>query len=123
MPGTPLVIQWGRQTGAMSEGQRTVMLPIAFGGGCVAMLANPWNSSPTADYYMQIVGRYLDRLVFMLNSASGSSGSAQGFDWLAVGFATGTADPAYSTGGGGGGGGGGLPPGGGGEEPIIRPEV
>lgn len=123
VPGTPLVIQWGRQTGAMSEGQRTVMLPVAFGGGCVAMLANPWNSSPTADYYMQIVGRYLDRLVFMLNSASGSSGSAQGFDWLAVGFATGTADPAYSTGGGGGGGG--LPPGGGGggEEPIIRPEV
>lgn len=125
VPGTPLVIQWGRQAGSMTEGQRTVMLPIAFGGGCVAMLANPWNSSPTADYYMQIVGRYLDRLVFMLNSASGSSGSAQGFDWLAVGFATGTADPSYSTGGGGGGGGGGLPPGGGGggEEPIIRPEV
>lgn len=123
VPGTPLVIQWGRQTGAMSEGQRTVMLPIAFGGGCVAMLAIPWNSSPTADYYMQIVGRYLDRLVFMLNSASGSSGSAQGFDWLAIGFATGTPNPAYSSGGGGGGGGGGLPPGGGGEEPIIRPEV
>ncbi|MEN5176740.1 gp53-like domain-containing protein [Brevundimonas diminuta] len=123
IPGTPLVIQWGRQAGAMSEGQRTVMLPIAFGGGCVAMLANPWNSSPTADYYMQIVGRYLDRLVFMLNSASGSSGSAQGFDWLAIGFATGTPNPAYSSGGGGGGGGGGLPPGGGGEEPIIRPEV
>ncbi|MGW8706063.1 gp53-like domain-containing protein [Brevundimonas sp. NPDC055814] len=123
VPGTPLVIQWGRQTGAMSEGQRTVMLPIAFGGGCVAMLAIPWNSSPTADYYMQIVGRYLDRLVFMLNSASGSSGSAQGFDWLAIGFATGTPNPAYSSGGGGGGGGGGLPPGGGGEDPIIRPEV
>lgn len=123
VPGTPLVIQWGRQTGSMTEGQRTVMLPIAFGGGCVAMLANPWNSSPTADYYMQIVGRYLDRLVFMLNSASGSSGSAQGFDWLAVGLATGTPNPAYSSGGGGGGGGGGLPPGGGGEEPIIRPEV
>lgn len=123
VPGTPLVIQWGRQAGSMTEGQRTVMLPIAFGGGCVAMLANPWNSSPTADYYMQIVGRYLDRLVFMLNSASGSSGSAQGFDWLAVGLATGTPNPAYSSGGGGGGGGGGLPPGGGGEEPIIRPEV
>ncbi len=123
VPGTPLVIQWGRQVGSMTEGQRTVMLPIAFGGGCVAMLANPWNSSPTADYYMQIVGRYLDRLIFMLNSASGSSGSAQGFDWLAVGLATGTPNPAYSTGGGGGGGGGGLPPGGGGEEPIIRPEV
>jgi hypothetical protein len=109
VPGTPLVIQWGRQTGSMTEGQRTVLLPIAFGGGCVAMLANPWNSSPTADYYMQIVGRYLDRLIFMLNSASGSSGSAQGFDWLAVGFATGTPDPAYSTGGGSGGGGGGGP--------------
>lgn len=114
IPGTPLIIQWGRQTGTMSEGQKQVMLPIAFGGGCVAMLANPWVSSNTGDYYMQIYGRFLDRLVFMLNSAAGSSGFAQGFDWLAIGFATGTPDPVYGSGesgggapGGGGGGGGG----------------
>lgn len=108
IPGTPLIIQWGRQAGAMSEGQKHVILPVAFGGGCVAMLANPWNSSPTADYYMQISGRFLDRLVFMLNSASGSSGQAKGFDWLAIGFASGTPDPVYDVGsppGGGGGGG------------------
>ncbi|MNF04719.1 hypothetical protein D3C80_2043030 [compost metagenome] len=71
------------------------------------MLANPWDSTPTADYYMQITGRFRDRLIFMLNSASGSSGSAQGFDWLAIGLASGTPDPVYGAGGPPGGGGGG----------------
>lgn len=112
IPGTPLVIQWGRYSGSMSEGQKTVMLPIAFGGGCLSMHAIAHNTNTSTDMFMQVGSRHLDRLIFMVNHAGGSGGPTTGFDWFALGLATGTPDPAYSSG---------FPPGGGGGGGEIIP--
>lgn len=109
IPGTGLMIQWGVSTSNIPEGQAHAYLPIAFGGGCLIALANPRNpgSNVNTDYYMQVVSKHLDRIVFYANRANGSSGNVDGFDWIAIGRVSGTPDPAYGSGGGGGGGGGG----------------
>lgn len=109
IPGTPLIIQWGATNGAINEGQVTATLPIAFGGGCLFACAMPRNANSEgwADYSMQVVGRYLDRIVFFAQRAINASGSMSGYEWLALGRVSGTPDPAYSGGAGGGTGGGG----------------
>ncbi|MET3781789.1 hypothetical protein ABIC32_002441 [Brevundimonas sp. 1080] len=109
IPGTGLMIQWGVSTSNIPEGQAHAYLPIAFGGGCLIALANPRNpgSNVNSDYYMQVVSKHLDRIVFYANRANGSSGNVDGFDWIAIGRVSGTPDPAYGSGGGGIGGGGG----------------
>ncbi|MNR44680.1 hypothetical protein D3C85_1634510 [compost metagenome] len=65
------------------------------------------NSEGWADYSMQVVGRYLDRILFFAQRAINASGSMSGYEWLALGRVSGTPDPAYSGGAGGGTGGGG----------------
>ncbi len=107
IPGTGLMIQWGVSTSNIPEGQAHAYLPIAFGGGCLIALANPRNpgSNVNTDYYMQVVSKHLDRIVFYANRANGSSGNVDGFDWIAIGRVSGTPDPSYGGGGGGGGGG------------------
>lgn len=109
IPGTPLIIQWGATNGAINEGQVTATLPIAFGGGCLFACAMPRNANSEgwADYSMQVVGRYLDRILFFAQRAINASGSMSGYEWLALGRVSGTPDPAYSGGAGGGTGGGG----------------
>lgn len=93
---------------------------MAFGGGCLFASAIPRNvgQAYAMDFVMQIVGRYLDRIVFYANRGNSNAGNMSGYEWMAIGLARGNPDPAYSSGGGGG-----LPPGGGGEEPIIRPDI
>ena len=109
IPGTGLMIQWGVVTSNIAEGSTHAYLPVAFGGGCLVALATPRNpgSNVNSDYYMQVVGRYQDRIVFFANRANGSAGNLDGYEWIALGRVNGSPDPAYSSGGGGGGGGGG----------------
>ncbi|PZU74149.1 MAG: hypothetical protein DI531_08225 [Brevundimonas sp.] len=116
IPGTGLMIQWGVSTANTTEGQVHATLPVAFGGGCLVALANPRNptSNINSDYYMQVVSRHLDRIVFFANRANGSAGNLDGYEWLALGRVSGTPDPAYGGGGSGGGGDPGGDPGGGG---------
>lgn len=107
IPGTELMIQWGVVTSNIAEGSTHAYLPVAFGGGCLVALATPRNpgSNVNSDYYMQVVGRYQDRIVFFANRANGSAGNLDGYEWIALGRVNGAPDPAYSSGGGGGGGG------------------
>ncbi|MEC7797334.1 MAG: hypothetical protein VX755_08430, partial [Pseudomonadota bacterium] len=107
IPGTGLMIQWGVVTSNIAEGSTHAYLPVAFGGGCLVALATPRNpgSNVNSDYYMQVVGRYQDRIVFFANRANGSAGNLDGYEWIALGRVNGSPDPAYSSGGGGGGGG------------------
>lgn len=116
IPGTDLIIQWGVSGGNHAEGAVHASLPIAFGGGCLFACATPRNAdqSSSMDFYMQLVGRYLDRIVFFANRANNSAGNMAGYEWMAVGLARGNPDPVYSTGGG-------FPPGGGGGGPEIIP--
>lgn len=119
IPGTDLIIQWGVSNGSHPEGAVHAALPVAFGGGCLFACATPRNAGQAygMDFVMQIVGRYLDRIVFYANRANSSSGNMSGYEWMAVGLARGNPDPVYSTG---------YPPGGGGgggEDPFFRPEV
>lgn len=107
IPGTGLMVQCGVVTGNFAEGQAHATLPVAFGGGCIAAVAVPQNpgSSLASNYFMQVVSKNLDRIVFYANRSDSSSGNISGFEWIAVGRVSGTPDPAYSSGGGGGGGG------------------
>jgi hypothetical protein len=107
IPGTELMIQWGVVTSNIAEGSTHAVLPVAFGGGCLVALATPRNpgSNVNSDYYMQVVGRYQDRIVFFANRANGSAGNLDGYEWIALGRVSGSPDSAYSSGGGGGGGG------------------
>ncbi|MBK1970822.1 hypothetical protein JIX58_03430 [Brevundimonas diminuta] len=111
IPGTDLIIQWGVSNGSHPEGAIHSALPVAFGGGCLFACATPRNAGQAygMDFVMQIVGRYLDRIVFYANRANSSSGNMSGYEWMAVGLARGNPDPVYSSGsfppGGGGGGG------------------
>ncbi|WP_169312135.1 gp53-like domain-containing protein [Brevundimonas diminuta] len=119
IPGTDLIIQWGVSSGSHPEGAVHAALPVAFGGGCLFACATPRNAGQAygMDFVMQIVGRYLDRIVFYANRANSSSGNMSGYEWMAIGLARGNPDPVYSSG---------YPPGGGGgggEDPFIRPEV
>ena len=118
IPGTGLMIQCGVVTGNIAEGQAHATLPVAFGGGCIAAVAIPQNagSNLASNFFMQIVSKNLDRLVFYANRSDSSSGNINGFDWVAIGRVSGTPDPAYSSGGSGGIGGGGGGGGGGGPE-------
>ncbi|WP_313442824.1 gp53-like domain-containing protein [Brevundimonas sp.] len=119
IPGTDLIIQWGVSNASYSEGPVHTTLPVAFGGGCLVAMAIPRNVAQNTgyDYYMQVVGRYQDRIVFLANRANTNSYNLTGYEWMAIGRATGTPDPAY--GGGGGGGGGGEWPPNDGEMPVI----
>lgn len=109
IPGTGLMVQWGVSTASTPEGQVHATLPTAFGGGCLVALAVPRNPSSnlSTDFFMQVVSKHLDRIVFYANRANGSSGNMDGYEWIALGRVSGTPDPAYSGGGGGEGGGGG----------------
>lgn len=120
IPGTDLIVQWGVSNGSHPEGAVHAVLPVAFGGGCLFACATPRNASQAygMDFVMQIVGRYLDRIVFYANRGNSNAGNMSGYEWMAVGLARGNPDPVYSTGYPPGGGGGG-----GGEDPFIRPEV
>ncbi len=119
IPGTDLIIQWGVSNASYSEGPVHTTLPVAFGGGCLVAMAIPRNVAQNTgyDYYMQVVGRYQDRIVFLANRANTNSYNLTGYEWMAIGRATGTPDPAY--GGGGGGSGGGEWPPNDGEMPVI----
>lgn len=112
IPGTPLIMQWGVRAATVPEGPVDTYLPIAFGGGCLFASATPRNASGvvTMDFYMQVMGRWQDRISWYANRANGSAGNMSGFEWMAIGLATGNPDPAYYSGGGGGGGGGELNP-------------
>lgn len=119
IPGTDLIIQWGVSNGSHAEGAVHAALPVAFGGGCLFACATPRNPSEnhSMDFYMQVVSRHLDRIVFYANRANNSAGNMSGYEWMALGLAKGSPDPAYSSGGG-------YPPGGGGWEgggPEIIP--
>lgn len=107
IPGTGLMIQCGSTTGNFQEGEAHTTLPVAFGGGCIAAVAITHNagSNLASNYFMQIVSKNLDRIVFYANRSDSSSGNISGFDWVAIGLVSGTPDAAYSGGGGGGGGG------------------
>ena len=109
IPGTPIIMQWGVRAATVPEGPVDSYLPIAFGGGCLFASATPRNASGvvTMDFYMQVMGRWQDRISWYANRANGSAGNMSGFEWMAIGLATGNPDPAYYSGGGGGGGGGG----------------
>jgi len=109
IPGTPLIMQWGVRAATVAEGPVDSYLPVAFGGGCLFASATPRNASGvvTMDFYMQVMGRWQDRISWYANRANGSAGNMSGFEWMAIGLATGNPDPAYYSGGGGGGGGGG----------------
>lgn len=109
IPGTPIIMQWGVRAATVPEGPVDTYLPIAFGGGCLFASATPRNASGvvTMDFYMQVMGRWQDRISWYANRANGSAGNMSGFEWMAIGLATGNPDPAYYSGGGGGGGGGG----------------
>lgn len=109
IPGTPIIIQWGVRAASVPEGPVDTFLPVAFGGGCLFASATPRNASGvvTMDFYMQVMGRWQDRISWYANRANGSAGNMSGFEWMAIGLATGNPDPAYYSGGGGGGGGGG----------------
>ena len=109
IPGTGLMIQCGSTTGNFAEGEAHTTLPVAFGGGCIAAVAIPQNASSNlaSNYFMQVVSKNLDRIVFYANRSDSSSGNISGFDWVAIGLVSGTPDPAYSGGSSGGGGGGG----------------
>ena len=126
IPGTDLIVQWGIITSSMTEGLQHATLPVAFGGGCLVALANPRNPSAVVqyDWYMQVHGKWLDRITFYANKANDSSPAMQGFEWMAIGLAKGSPNSPYNAGGGGGGGGE-FPPGGGGGGggEIIKPEV
>lgn len=117
IPGTPIIMQWGSSNASLIEGQVTALLPIAFGGGCFFAAATPRNaaSEPWADFMMQVVAKYLDRIIFFAQRGYDGRNTSSGFEWLALGFATGTPNAVFSAGGGTGGGGGG----GGGE---LNPE-
>lgn len=121
IPGTDLIIQWGVSTASVTEGLQHATLPVAFGGGCLVALANARNPSAVVqyDWYMQVHSKWLDRIIFYANKANDSSPSMQGFEWIAIGLAKGSPNPAYS----GSSGGGGLPPGGGGGGGEYTPEV
>ena len=128
IPGTGLMIQWGGISSTITEGFTHASLPVAFGGGCLVAMAIPRNAGGvvTADWYMQMGGKYQDRLVLYANRANGGTGSMDGYEWLALGRVSGTPDPAYSSGGGGGGGeggGGGGEGGGGGGGGTYQPEI
>lgn len=120
IPGTGLMVQWGVSTANTTEGQVHATLPVAFGGGCLVALASPRNptSNINSDYYMQVVSRHLDRIVFFANRANGSAGNLDGYEWLALGRVSGTPDAAYSGGSGGGGDPGGGGGGGGGQVEV-----
>jgi hypothetical protein len=107
IPGTGLMIQCGVVSGNFPEGQAHATLPVAFGGGCIAAVAIPQNPTSTlaSNYFMQVVSKHLDRIVFYANRSDSSSGNINGFEWVAIGRVSGSPDPAYSSGGGGGGGG------------------
>ncbi|ASE39341.1 gp53-like domain-containing protein [Brevundimonas vesicularis] len=109
IPGTGLMVQCGVMTGNFAEGQAHAALPVAFGGGCIAAVAVPQNpgSNLASNYFMQVVSKNLDRIVFYANRSDSSSGNINGFEWIAIGRVSGNPDPVYSSGGGGGGGGGG----------------
>lgn len=106
IPGTDLIVQWGSNNASIAEGETHAYLPTAFGGGCLVAMAIPRNPGANIgmDFYMQIAGRYLDRIVFYANRANNSSGSMSGYEWIAIGLAKGNPNPPYSSGGGGGGG-------------------
>lgn len=106
IPGTDLIVQWGSNNASIAEGETHAYLPTAFGGGCLVAMAIPRNPGANIgmDFYMQIAGRYLDRIVFYANRANNSSGSMSGYEWMAIGLARGNPNPPYSSGGGGGGG-------------------
>ena len=108
IPGTPIIMQWGVRAATVPEGPVDTFLPVAFGGGCLYASATPRNASGvvTMDFYMQVMGRWQDRISWYANRANGSAGNMSGFEWMAIGLATGNPDPAYYSGGGGGGGGG-----------------
>lgn len=120
IPGTPIIMQWGSSSASLIEGQVTALLPIAFGGGCFFAAATPRNASsePWADFMMQVVAKYLDRIIFFAQRGYDGRNTSSGFEWLALGFTTGTPNAVYSAGGGTGGSGGG---GGGGGE--LYPEL
>lgn len=109
IPGTDLIIQWGSTNASFNEGAVHAMLPVAFGGGCLVAMAIPRNAAQSIprDYYMQVVGRYQDRIVFYANHANAQSGTMIGYEWMAIGRASGTPDPVYS------------PPVGGGDVPYL----
>lgn len=119
IPGTELIIQWGVTNASIPEGPVQVTLPVAFGGGSLVAIGIPRNAAQNTsnDYYVQVVGRYRDRVVFMANRANTQSYNMTGFEWMVIGRAYGTPDPEYSSGGGGGDGGGGG--GGGGDEGAV----
>jgi len=112
IPGTGLMVQCGVMTGNFAEGQAHAALPVAFGGGCIAAVAVPQNpgSNLASNYFMQVVSKNLDRIVFYANRSDSSSGNINGFEWIAIGRVSGNPDPVYSSGGGGGGGGGQIDP-------------
>lgn len=118
IPGTGLMVQCGVMTGNFAEGQAHAALPVAFGGGCIAAVAVPQNpgSNLASNYFMQVVSKNLDRIVFYANRSDSSSGNINGFEWIAIGRVSGNPDPVYSSGSGGGGGGGG---GGGQVDPYV----
>lgn len=107
IPGTPIIMQWGVRAATVAEGPVDSYLPVAFGGGCLFASATPRNASGvvTMDFYMQVMGRWQDRISWYANRANGSAGNMSGFEWMAIGLATGNPDPAYYSGGDGGGGG------------------
>lgn len=109
IPGTNLIIQWGVQAATVPEGPVDTFLPVAFGGGCLFAAATPRNASGvvTMDFYMQVMARWQDRLTWYANRANGGAGNLSGFEWMAIGLATGSPDPVFNSGGGSGGGGGG----------------
>lgn len=117
IPGSNLIIQWGVHNVTVPEGEVHTALPVAFGGGCLFAAATPRNAAGvlTMDFYMQVMGRWLDRISWYANRANGGAGNLTGFEWMAIGLASGNPDPAYYSGGGGDPGGGGGGPGGGGQ--------
>ncbi|MFC5372893.1 hypothetical protein ACFPIF_10035 [Brevundimonas faecalis] len=119
IPGSNLIIQWGVHNVTVPEGEVHTALPVAFGGGCLFAAATPRNAAGvlTMDFYMQVMGRWLDRISWYANRANGGAGNMSGFEWMAIGLAVGNPDPVYYSGGGGDPGGG--DPGGGGG-PIIQ---
>ncbi len=122
IPGTGLMIQWGVNSSTIAEGFVDAMLPVAFGGGCLVALALPRNPTGViaADFYMQIGGKFLDRISFFANRANSGAGNMPGFEWLALGAIAGNPDAAYSGTAGAGSGGGGTPGSGGGGE-VLEP--
>lgn len=98
IPGTGLMLQWGRSILNAGEGFVDATLPVAFGGGCMVAVAVPSNAAGQilSDYYMQAGTKFLDRITFFANRANAGSGNLTGFEWIALGRVAGSPDPAYA---------------------------